>query len=264
MLRFFSPELEKIQLKTRIINPDGIYEPVFLRTKDALPAHCYISETLRNEDFPKTYRYTLFHPLDGELGRIDVLLYKGKVNRYLNIAFMEKTTPKNYKYVGTVLHEVAFRASLAFGKQGFIELTAGYGSLLFHYECGFRVGERYYSEDDVIPARPFDWEDVNDHFKTHPQYGVDAFLGWKLGIETTKIAELPDEEKNTRLENVTFNDVLAFYHSGYKKATQEMQKAIRDALAEQGGVSVQLNEEAIAHKKIEYGIGAENLGIKPA
>jgi hypothetical protein len=55
---------------------------------------------------------------------------------HIYIHHMHNTS--QYRYIGTLLHEVAFRQSVLFGRNGFVRLSATGSSHYFHFLNGFR------------------------------------------------------------------------------------------------------------------------------
>lgn len=270
MFKVFSISPQRIPLVTKVINKDNVEEPVFLvnGAPSSFSCGCYVVEKfLGGGLISNSYKYTLFRAnhekeeADEELGHVEVSC-EGKFNPYLNVTFLENMAYKKYKHVGAVLHEVAFRASLLLGKKGFVALDVGYQSLLFHYACGFRVGDRCFGKHEIIPARRFDWDALGNDFKMHPQYGIEACLAWTLKVDKTIIKSFVESEKKAQLNKLSFNDVLAFYYPLYKNGDAETKNLIRYNLSLQDGVNVQLDEATIAAKKIEFnlcGAGSGNI-----
>lgn len=182
------------------------------------------------------------------------------INDYLHILIMKKEN-SNYKYVGTALHEVAFKMSLYYGKQGRVLVGAGYASILFHFGCGYRAIE------EKFPWRALE---VND-FTEYPQLGQKAYLAWKRQSSEYKpfyseaYIELEEASKNApilkatlnklqdleELQDAPFNEVLQFYYELYN-AHPEFQEVIATHLEKLSQRWLHLPDETIEQKKLEY------------
>ncbi|KTD48050.1 hypothetical protein Lrub_1498 [Legionella rubrilucens] len=166
--------------------------------------------------------------------------------KYFIISQLHNTSPnREYRNVGTALHELAFRHSFSsyFKTNGNIKVDIGYESLLFHYHCGFRLH----------PRAEFHWDYLIEDFLTHEKFGKAAYERWCLShFDPTAASKL--------LEKSSANDVLAFYYSLYTEDKDPTNRAyLRENLAELGGLTGYLSQSAVLQKKEEFSIDIEPI-----
>jgi hypothetical protein len=70
---------------------------------------------------------------------------------HVEVQRMDNFSDSN-KYVGTALHEFAFRYSVEKGRRGNVELSTTQDSHLFHYACGFRAAWFDYGQNEFVLA----------------------------------------------------------------------------------------------------------------
>ncbi|MFW2570005.1 hypothetical protein [Legionella sp. 29fVS95] len=165
--------------------------------------------------------------------------------KYFIITQFHDTSPnREYRNVGTALHELAFRHSFSsdFKTNGNIKVVINPESLLFHYHFGFRLH----------PQAKFQWGYLGEEFLNHEKFGKAAYERWCLSrFDTTAASKL--------LEKSSANDVLAFYYALYAEDKDPTNRAyLRENLSELGGLGY-LSQSAVLQKKEEFSIDIEPI-----
>ncbi|WP_058504764.1 hypothetical protein [Legionella nautarum] len=212
-----------MKLTTKILDKDGNPVKFFVVTKDV---YMHQHEIIDCEGKQLGY-VTLAEE------RLGAPTYK----KYLIIGQLHNTSPnQEYRNVGTALHELVFRLSFSeyFQTNGNIMVDIGYQSLLFHYDCGFRLHPQYV----------FEWDCLGEKFLNHELYGKAAYEEWRLSH-----SDLLESDKPSA------NDVLAFYHFLYKENNDQTRRAcLRKKLAKLGGLCGYLSQAVVPQKKEEFSI----------
>lgn len=108
------------QLNTKIISQDNALVDI---------------TCLREKTSPRTYDYSIQDNQGVTLGEASVLVF----DTSFYIMTIKNLFCGTYKKVGTALHELIFRESIIHGKEGCVDLGSAWGTILFHYACGFRL-----------------------------------------------------------------------------------------------------------------------------
>ena len=135
-------------LTTKVLSPDGTLLSVCAVTaqaphdKDKFHTILLEATNLKNS-LAKIQNYNQFYARKG-LGTVTT---NDKNKSQFHSDHIEVQRMDNFsgncKYVGSALHEFAFRFSVEKGKQGHVELTTTGASPIFHYACSFRVASFY-------------------------------------------------------------------------------------------------------------------------
>jgi hypothetical protein len=137
---------------------------------DSKTNETFAVEAVLTKKSPTIVDYTLLiHTIQSEIGNIEFTISNAtylyiECMRNLTLPDQDNQREPEIKRVGTALHELAFKISLALGFEGRIKFVTAWGSDIFHWKCGFR-----FEHEGLSPLFGFMNEDYTDMVREYAE-----------------------------------------------------------------------------------------------